>query len=78
MASLASHRRIVLGLIDAVTPWVTASRARSAVDQRANGTSLSAGGVQASALTWATWTGVNTGGRPDRGRSFSPSSPWRA
>ena len=35
-------------------------------------------GLQGSALIWATWTRVNSGGRPDRGRSFNPARPCSA
>ena len=42
-----------------------------------SGIPVSAGSVQASAVTAATWTAVNRRGRPDRGRSVSPPSVAR-
>ncbi|SDS37513.1 hypothetical protein [Actinoplanes derwentensis] len=46
----------------------TASAARSAQLHFDKGVPVSAGSWQASALTSATWTGVNLVGRPGRGR----------
>jgi hypothetical protein len=45
--------------------FLTAWRAISATDQRANGKCLSFSGlVHAIALTWTVWAGVNRAGRP--------------
>jgi len=74
IASALSQRRIVEAEIEAVTPRRTASAARSLLDQRDKATPVSAGRVQASCLTSATWTGVKLGGRPDRRRSLSPAN----
>ncbi|MDP4501782.1 hypothetical protein Q9G87_07405 [Nonomuraea sp. G32] len=64
--------------IAAARPRETICSARSGQLQRDSGTPVSAGNWQASALTSATWTGVNVGGRPERRRSFGPSRPWSA
>ena len=61
--------------IDAQIPSVTAWRASSGHDHRANGTPHSFGGVQAIALTRVTCTGVNIGGRPDRFASPNDATP---
>ena len=64
--------------IAAAMPRPTTSPARSGQDHRDSGTPVSAGSWQASALTSATCTGVNRGGRPDRRRSASPARPSSA
>src|SRR6185437_8735461 len=75
IASSDSHRRTVAGESDAAIPSSTAWRASSGHDHRDSGRPLSAGGVQAIALTWATCTSVNSGGRPDRFASASDAIP---
>jgi len=51
IASAASQRATVAGLIMSTMPWPTASLASSVTDHRDNGTPACSGGVQASALT---------------------------
>ena len=74
-ASSDSHRRMVAGDIDPQIPSVIACSARSGHDHRDSGNPLSRGGVQAIALTRATWTAVNFGRRPDRFASASDAAP---
>jgi hypothetical protein len=69
---------MVAGLIEVTRPCAIAAAANSACDQRASGSSESSGGVHASAVISAFWTGVNVAARPGRGRSFNPASPWLA
>jgi hypothetical protein len=78
IASSDSHRRTVAEEIDAAIPSSTACRASSGHDHRDSGSPLSAGRVQAIALTWATCTSVNSGGRPDRFASASEARPGAA
>jgi hypothetical protein len=77
-ASSDNHRRTVVGEIDAQIPSVIACAANSAHDHRDSANPLSAGGLQAIALTRATWTGVNFGRRPDRFASPSDATPGAA
>src|SRR5664279_6250086 len=74
-ASSDNHRRTVVGEIDRQIPAVTACRASSGHDQRDNGWPACVGGLQASALTWATCTGLKTGRRPDRFASPNEDTP---
>ena len=74
-ASSDNQRRTVDAEIDGQIPALTACSASSGHDQRDNGWSASFGGVQATALTWAICTGVNTGRRPDRCASPKPDTP---
>jgi hypothetical protein len=66
IAASVSQRRTVDGEIAAVIPRVTASAASSALLQRDKGVPLSAGRVQASAVTQACSTAVNRRGLPER------------
>src|SRR4029077_3750846 len=77
-ASSDSHLRTVACEIDSQIPVATAWRASSGHDHRDSGSPLSAGGVQASALTPATWTAVNARGRPDRFASPNDATPGAA
>lgn len=70
MASAANQRETVTGLIDWTSLWPTASFAISREENLASGRHLTDGGVQARALTPATCTLLNTGGRPERFLSF--------
>ena len=65
---------MVAGDIDPQIPSVIACSARSGHDHRDSGNPLSRGGVQAIALTRATWTAVNFGRRPDRFASASDAA----
>ena len=58
--------------------WAAACRASSLLLHRDSGAPASAGPEHASALTCATTTGPNTGGRPLRGRSVRPARPCSA
>jgi len=78
IASAANQRRTVEPDSVAVMPRVTASSARSVLDQRDSGTPCSAGNEQARAFTSALTVAANTGGRPERARSVRPSRPWAA
>ncbi|CAN5605304.1 hypothetical protein BH09ACT8_BH09ACT8_63880 [soil metagenome] len=75
IASAASQRRTVAAEIVSAISRLIASVASSALDHRDNGAPVSAGSVQASALTSATCTGVNLRRRPARGESSSPDRP---
>jgi hypothetical protein len=55
-----------------------ASRASSGADHNDNGTPVAAGSWHANDFTSAACTAVNRRGRPDLGRSISPSRPWSA
>ena len=59
-------------------PPLTACPASSGHDHFDSGNPLSLGGVQANALTCATCTAVNTGGRPQRSASPSEDTPGAA
>ena len=73
-----THRRMVAGDIDPQIPSVIACSASSGHDHRDSGNPVSRGGVQAIALTRATWTAVNFGRRPDRFASASDATPGAA
>ena len=72
------NQSMVAGDIDPQIPSVIACSARSGHDHRDSGKPLSRGGVQAIALTRATWTAVNFGRRPDRFASASDAAPGAA
>ena len=74
-ASSDSQRRTVAVEMHAQIPSATAWRASSGQLHRDIGNPASAGGVQAAALTLATCTALNTGGRPQRCRSPSDATP---
>ena len=77
-ASSDSQRRTVAVEMDAQIPSATACRASSGQLHRDIGNPASAGGVQAAALTFATCTALNTGGRPQRCASRSDATPGAA
>src|SRR6476646_8128288 len=77
-ASSAIQRRTEDAEIDEQIPAMTACRASSGHDHRDNGSPWSAGRVQATALTWATCTGLNTAGLPDRFASPNEDTPGTA
>jgi hypothetical protein len=77
-ASCDSHRRMVAGDIDPQIPSVIACSASSGHHHRDSGNPVSRGGVQAIALTRATWTAVNFGRRPARFASASDAAPGAA
>ena len=60
------------------SPALVISAASSGPLQRASGTPVAAGSWQASATTAARSSALIRRGRPDRGRSLSPSSPRAA
>src|SRR4051794_29059837 len=75
IASSASQRRTVEADTLTARPSATAWVASSAELHRDSGTARWAGGWHAIALTSATTSAGNERGRPDRLRSFSPTSP---
>lgn len=77
-ASSLSQRRTVEAETGVVMARAVTSRASSGHDQRDNGVPVSAGSWQAKALTSATCSAVNAGGRPVRSRSASPGKPRSA
>ncbi len=77
-ASWLSHRRTVEAEMGGQIPSVMIWRASSGADHRANGRPLSVAGRHANALTCATCTGVNLGGRPDRFPSLNADRPGDA
>jgi hypothetical protein len=77
-ASSASQRRTVEAETGAVMARAVTSRASSGHDQRDNGVPVSTGSWQARALTSATCSALNDGGRPLRLRSDRPGRPCSA
>ncbi|SCE59767.1 hypothetical protein GA0115234_11625 [Streptomyces sp. DvalAA-43] len=75
IASALSQRRTVEADMAAAMALATTSRASSGHDQHDSGVPVSAGNWQASALTSATCSGVNEGGRPERSRSARAGRP---
>nr|WP_171075316.1 hypothetical protein [Nonomuraea basaltis] len=71
----ARMRRTVEAEIAAARPRATASRASSPLLQRDNGTPVSAGNWQASAVICARCSEVIRGGRPKRCRSVRLATP---
>src|ERR1700683_257345 len=78
MGCSARIRRTEDGEIWRARPALVISAARSGLLQRGSGTPVAAGSWQASATTAARSSALIRRGRPDRGRSLSPSGPRAA
>src|SRR5215472_5702384 len=78
MGCSAKIRKTEEGEICRASPALVNSAASSGPLQRASGTPVAAGSWQASAITAARSSALIRCGRPDRGRSLSPSRPRAA
>ena len=78
MGCSAKIRKTEDGEIGLARPWAASSAASSGAVQRDSGTPVAAGSWQASATTAARSSALIRRGRPQRGKSVSPSSPRAA